>query len=300
MSSPTRTLDSQIDRLYQLPLDEFTEARNALAKDLGKDGGSDVRKLPKPPVPAWAVNQLYWSRRKAYDAVVAAASALRNAHAQVLAGKRADLRAAGTAHEEALDEAVKNTLEILNNAGQPPTDATRQAVINTLRALPVATEAPGRLARTLMPGGFELLAGLPIAPGGKRAPVKLPSPAPREPAPARPRDKNEQRARAMAKAKETVADAQRIEKSAEQLSRREEFEAARAAREAERASQKAAEAREALEAAQGAADDAQNAADAANRKKDAAARRARESADALARARVKTEAAQAELARLQS
>jgi hypothetical protein len=283
--------------LYQLPLDEFTEARNTLAKELGQEGGSEIRKLAKPPVPAWAVNQLYWGRRKAYDALVAAASALRNAHAQVLAGKRADLRAAGTAHEEALDEAVRSTIEILNNAGQPPTDSTKQAVINTLRALPATGEAPGRLARTLMPGGFELLAGLPIAPGGKRAPVKLPPP----PAPVpQSRDKGEQRARALAKAKEAVAEAQRIEKTAEQQSRREEFEAARAAREAERASQKAADAREALESAQAAADEAENASEAANRKKDAAARRARESADTLARARVKTETAQAELARLQS
>jgi hypothetical protein len=283
--------------LYQLPLDEFTEARNTLAKELGQEGGGEIRKLAKPPVPAWAVNQLYWGRRKAYDALVAAASALRNAHAQVLAGKRADLRAAGTAHEEALDEAVRSTIEILNNAGQPPTDSTKQAVINTLRALPATGEAPGRLARTLMPGGFELLAGLPIAPGGKRAPVKLPPP----PAPVpQSRDKGEQRARALAKAKEAVAEAQRIEKTAEQQSRREEFEAARAAREAERASQKAADAREALESAQAAADEAENASEAANRKKDAAARRARESADTLARARVKTETAQAELARLQS
>lgn len=112
MPTPTRTLDSQIDRLYQLPPDEFTEARNALAKELGKDGAS-VRKLSKPPAAAWAVNQLYWSRRPVYDSLIAAASALRAAHGQVLAGKRADLRAAGAAHEEALDAAVKETLGIL-------------------------------------------------------------------------------------------------------------------------------------------------------------------------------------------
>ena len=29
--------DDQIDRLYQLPLDEFTTARNVLAKEAGKD-----------------------------------------------------------------------------------------------------------------------------------------------------------------------------------------------------------------------------------------------------------------------
>jgi hypothetical protein len=297
MPTPTRTLDGQIDRLYQLPLDEFTDARNALAKDLGKDGGSDVRKLPKPPVAAWAVNQLFWSRRKVYDALIAAASALRAAHGQVLAGKRGDLRAAGTAHEEALDAAVKETLAILTHTGQPPSDATRQAAINTLRALPAAGEAPGRLGRTLMPGGFELLAGLPMAPGAKQALVK-PPPPPRETV--APRDKNEQRTLALAKAKEAVAAAEQIEKAAEREARREEFEAARTARDAERAIKKAADAREALDAAQAAAAEADSAAEAATRKKDATARRARDSADALARARVKTETAQVELARLQS
>ena len=33
MASPS--LDTEIDRLYQLPLDEFTAARNALAKEAG-------------------------------------------------------------------------------------------------------------------------------------------------------------------------------------------------------------------------------------------------------------------------
>src|SRR5215216_4515208 len=97
---PTRTLDAQIDRLYQLPLDEFTTARNALAKETGDAG---IKRLQKPPAAAWAINQVYWRRRGDYDAFAAAAAALRQAHAAVLAGKRADLRSAGKAHEDALD-----------------------------------------------------------------------------------------------------------------------------------------------------------------------------------------------------
>ena len=50
-------LDVEIDRLYQLPLDEFTDARNALAKAAGKNGAK-VRGLRKPPVAAWAINQV--------------------------------------------------------------------------------------------------------------------------------------------------------------------------------------------------------------------------------------------------
>ena len=38
-----RPLDSEIDRLYQLPLDEFTSARNALAKTSGSDAARIAR-----------------------------------------------------------------------------------------------------------------------------------------------------------------------------------------------------------------------------------------------------------------
>jgi hypothetical protein len=54
-------LDAKIDDLYKLPLSEFTSARNALAKTLGKDDGAKIVKaLEKPTVVPWAVNQVYW------------------------------------------------------------------------------------------------------------------------------------------------------------------------------------------------------------------------------------------------
>ena len=56
--------DDRIDELYQLPLEEFTPARNALAKELG-DG--DIKKLEKPNVAAWAVNQLWWAAPELFE-----------------------------------------------------------------------------------------------------------------------------------------------------------------------------------------------------------------------------------------
>src|SRR3954471_3469876 len=150
-----------IDQLYQLPLDEFTAARNALAKTAGK-GAAEIRALVKPPVAAWAVNQLYWKDRRSWDALVDAAENLRRVNKSVLSGGKGDVRAAGKAHDEAVHDALKATLAILAQAGQPATDATRQAVLNTLRALPV-DETPGRLTRVLQPGGFEMLAGFSVA-----------------------------------------------------------------------------------------------------------------------------------------
>src|SRR5688500_7450960 len=94
------SLDDRIDQLYQLPLDEFTAARNALAKDAG-DRAAEVKKLEKPNLAAWTVNQLYWRDRKAYDAVTRAAEKMRGAYKQMLAGKATDVRGAEEIHQDA-------------------------------------------------------------------------------------------------------------------------------------------------------------------------------------------------------
>jgi hypothetical protein len=55
-------LESELDRLYSLPLDEFTSERNSIAmaaKDDGKDDAAErIKALKKPSVGAWTLNQL--------------------------------------------------------------------------------------------------------------------------------------------------------------------------------------------------------------------------------------------------
>src|SRR3712207_1776613 len=55
-------VEAELDRLYSVPLEDFTEERNAIAR-AAKDAGDDdaaqrVKKLQKPSVAAWAINQL--------------------------------------------------------------------------------------------------------------------------------------------------------------------------------------------------------------------------------------------------
>src|SRR5262245_64488181 len=130
-----RRRETEIDQLYKLPLEEFTAARNNLARTAGGDA-AEVRKLAKPPIAAWAVNQLYWKHRDIYDALIEAATAVRKTHKTILGGHRADLREPATAHEAALEAALKATLSILQEADHPATDTTRQSILTTLRALP--------------------------------------------------------------------------------------------------------------------------------------------------------------------
>jgi hypothetical protein len=152
----------EIDRLYQLPLDEFTPARNMLAKQLGKTD-PQVKNLQKPNVPAWAVNQLYWQERPLYDRLIKASERLRAEHRKLLGGKSADIREAENAHRDAVRAASEKVKDLLHRGGQVATPATLTAVAETLEALPT-TEAPGRLTRPLKRMGFEALAGVPLRP----------------------------------------------------------------------------------------------------------------------------------------
>jgi hypothetical protein len=158
--------DDRIDELYQLPLDEFTAARNALAKESGESG---VKKLEKPNLAAWAVNQLYWRERKLYDDVLKTSEQMRTAYKQMLAGKSADVRAAEVFRGEAMRKAKDAIRRLLEEAGNKAADAIMTPVTETLDALPSA-EPPGRLTKPLRRTGFEALQGVPIAaPSGRQA-----------------------------------------------------------------------------------------------------------------------------------
>jgi len=147
-----------LDVLYQAPLAEFTALRNSLAKTAGSAGAA-IRRLQKPSLPAWAVNQLYWRRRASWDALVEAAGAVRTAHGRRLAGKHADVAAVEVVHQNAVKAAVEEIRRLLRDAGEATTASTLSVVVETLQALP-GSEPPGRLTRPLRPPGLEALSGL--------------------------------------------------------------------------------------------------------------------------------------------
>lgn len=273
-----------IDELFQLPLNEFTAARNALAKRAGKDG-ADIRALAKPPVAAWAVNQLYWKDRDRYDDLVRAAVEMRKAHTSVIEGKRADLRTAGREHELAIAAALEGTIGLLQQDGQAVTEATRQAILNTLRALP-STDQPGRLTRTLTPGGFEMLAGIAAAPAASGKPRPAPAAPPGRPrAAAGTAAADARAAREAAKLREEKAAAERAIRDADQRARQAEFEVARTRRDAAKAEKRLEQARQAFEEARQEVSEAERDAERAAKARAAAEKRSEEAAAALDRAR---------------
>jgi hypothetical protein len=154
------SLDQQIDDLYKQPLDQFTRARNELAKSLKGDDAKRVRALAKPTVVPWAVNQLYWRARGTYDRLLKAGERLRNAQIAALEGKSADVRTATDAHRHAIADAVAEAERLAAPSGSKPSP---DVLTRTLEALSLAAEPPerpGRLTEGLRPAGFEALDGI--------------------------------------------------------------------------------------------------------------------------------------------
>jgi hypothetical protein len=159
----------EVDKLFQIPLDEFTGARNSLATKLKKEGDTEaaerVKTLAKPPISAWVANQLYWRDRKAFDRLIDAGDQFRKAQAAQLTGKSADLRAPLDARRQALSDLMKLAGDTLREAGHPASPDTMRRIMTTVEALATYGQhagAPpaGRLTDDVDPPGFEALAAL--------------------------------------------------------------------------------------------------------------------------------------------
>ena len=79
------------DDLYGLPVEEFTKARDELAKELRtagkKEAADEVKSLRKPSVSAWAVNQAVRRSPPEAKALVKAGDELRKAQRGVVSGR---------------------------------------------------------------------------------------------------------------------------------------------------------------------------------------------------------------------
>ena len=155
-----KNLQDDVDELFKLPLTEFTDARNTLAKRLKQSGRANdanvVKTLTKPSVSAWTVNQLYWHHRDAFEELLAAGQRFRKAQR---GGKVADMRGELDARRKALSQLSDLASSLLNN----PTPDMIRRVSTTLEAMSALASfsdgpTPGRLSQDVDPPGFESLA----------------------------------------------------------------------------------------------------------------------------------------------
>jgi hypothetical protein len=171
-------LDEELDRLYGLPLDEFTAARNELATRLRKAGQADaaerVRTLRKPSVAIWTVNRLARRHPDEIEELVENGQGLRDAQAKALRGTGADaVREATAAERASLRKVTRLAEELLTEEGRPATAATLERIASTLRAAAVDPDAAGLLTAGRLPdevesSGFAALAAMAPPPSATR------------------------------------------------------------------------------------------------------------------------------------
>ena len=251
------TLEDDLNELFKLPLAEFTAARNALAARLKQSGRANdanlVKTLSKPPVSAWAVNQLYWHHREAFERLLAAGQRFRKAQTS---GKVADMRGSLDARREVLLDLSDLGATLLRDAGHNPAPDTIRRVTTTLEAISADADGPtlGRLSQDVDPPGFESLASfIPNAGTKKRTEV----PAPQETT-AREADKVEETRRVkIAAAKFSLQAAKKSLAEARAMAQSLEASQKKAYADAKQAEKQLREAEERLKKASAASDAAQ-------------------------------------------
>jgi hypothetical protein len=230
---------ADLDHLYELPLEEFTPARDAAARELRKAGDREtaavVARLPKPTPAAWTANQVAREQPELIEAMLDAGAALREAQeAAVSGGGGRGLREATLAERAAIDAVMSAA-----TAHRPAGRALSRAIADRLRTTLHAAAADESIREALAAGRL-----VSEAQAGGAWPFAL-EPAEREP----PKKKPAAKRKAKAKPKAAAASSANAEDHANAAAEREAAEnAEREAAERESADREAAEARKALEA----------------------------------------------------
>ncbi|MDE3074497.1 MAG: hypothetical protein KGJ86_03630 [Chloroflexota bacterium] len=154
------------EQLYALPLDQFTPARDDLARRLRGQGQREdaeaVKRLPKPSLTAWALNQVARGQPDLVDRVVEAAKSLQGAQRSLLSESppaQARFRAASQEERAAVNRLLSAASEVLLGSGHPVAKAVTDRLEATIRAALAESEASealrlGTLSRDLTPRGF--------------------------------------------------------------------------------------------------------------------------------------------------
>jgi hypothetical protein len=240
----------KLGELFAKPPAEFTGARNALAKELRKDGDEEGAKrvlaLRRPTAALWAANQL--ARRSEDDvaALVETTDRMRKMQARGT-GAGDELRAAMGEQRAALARLEKAAESALREAGLSVSQAVLRTVQRTVQAAAAGDRnlrealQTGRLEAEQEPAGFEALLG-----AGPRAAAPAPRSRAKEP-PARSKaEERKEAAEARRREKEAAKEAARRDreiKAAGALAQKLEQQAEKADRAANQARERAREAR---------------------------------------------------------
>lgn len=202
-------LDERIADLYGLAPEDFVDARNALAKELRaqgeRDAATEVSRLRRPTVAAWALNQVARRHPDAVAEIGEVGDELRRAQRRALSGVGADeLRQAGARRRKVVERVASRADDALRDAGRTVTATVHQQVTETLEAATASEEVAdallrGQLERELSPdtgfGDIGALTLVPERPARPRTTEGKPSSAPKASDRATTRKRDDARAR---------------------------------------------------------------------------------------------------------
>ncbi|HKF79772.1 MAG TPA: hypothetical protein VKB17_02990 [Thermoleophilaceae bacterium] len=164
MAGESKGPEAAVDGLYALPLDEFTVARDDLVRRLRREGEADaaeeVKRLRKPTVAAWALNQARRSNRRQVDELIDAGRRLREAQDKLVrGGGREQLDQASDDERRLVAELARQAERELAAAGRPVSTTVQEKLRGTLHAAasdPEAREglASGQLVREHAPSAL--------------------------------------------------------------------------------------------------------------------------------------------------
>ena len=286
MSTEVGDLDAALAALYQLPLEQFVATRDQLVRRLRAAGdratARQVAAFRRPPMSAWAANQLAHAAPNALAELLEVGAALRQAQQDALAGQPGaarQLRTASAQLRAAITRLRTRAETLLARSGHAASDATLARLAATLQAAATGDQATraalaqGRLPGDLDPAGFGLevlpdpaeaaapadqVPAAPVAPAGRAE-------ARREQARAAARRALEQTRRAAEQDQDILEQAQVLavsrQEAAQEAHQRAEQLAAVARGLADQAAAAATAAEEARQAAEGADHDAHEVAD---------------------------------------
>jgi len=156
-------LDDAVDALYAGPLDEFVAARDAAARRAADDGdrlgARRIKRLAKPTVAAWVVNQVVRDRPDEVAALTDLGDELRAATADRDRGR---IRALDRLRRERVEGLVGSVREAGEVGGRRVSQAVLDRLTETLTAAVMDPDAgtavrAGRLARALQHVGFGIV-----------------------------------------------------------------------------------------------------------------------------------------------
>jgi len=142
--------------LFAVPPEEFVATRDRLARELraagDKEEAAAVKRLRRPTIPVWALNQVGSIDPRAIRELVAASEDARTAQHDVLEGADADqLRSALARRRDAISAVARSARRAVEESGRPG-DAQARDIENALHTVVGSPSLTADLARAELAG----------------------------------------------------------------------------------------------------------------------------------------------------